>query len=319
MCFTGKTGVSIQRLTVAWSDCVWYPSIAVRSAVGRRAKSLPQAPSVCHHRRSFKTTTMKYLSRSPRGPRAAFTLVELLVVIAIIGILAAMILPALAAAKTAALKNKAKIEAADLVTAIQAYDSEYGRFPVSTEAQNQAGINAKLNKNPDFTYGGNFFQPDGTAYRVQTQGYFLTNDEVIAILMDVTNYPSGTATKNNGHIKNPKQTKFLNPKMSGDTKLPGVGTDLVYRDPWGNPYIISMDLNYDDQCEDALYGLQAVSSQNGTAGYNGLVCPSPLGNHFQYHGKVMVWSAGPPVNGKAVVDYNKPANSPGNKNHVVSW
>ena len=53
--------------------------------------------------------------------------------------------------------------------------------------------------------------------------------------------------------KNPQQTIFLNAKMSGDTSSPGVGTDLVYRDPWGNPYVISMDLNYDEQCKDAFY------------------------------------------------------------------
>jgi hypothetical protein len=41
--------------------------------------------------------------------------------------------------------------------------------------------------------------------------------------------------------------------MSGDTNSPGVGTDLVYRDPWGNPYIITMDLNYDEMCKDAFY------------------------------------------------------------------
>jgi hypothetical protein len=34
---------------------------------------------------------------------------------------------------------------------------------------------------------------------------------------------------------------------------PGVGTDLVYRDPWGNPYIITLDLNYDEKARDACY------------------------------------------------------------------
>ena len=262
---------------------------------------------------------MKNMLRSSRRPRAAFTLVELLVVIAIIGILAAMILPALAVAKTAALKAKAKMEASDLVTAIQAYDADYGRFPVSAAAQNIATVNAKFGKNPDFTYGGNFFQPDGSAYAVQTQGLLLTNDEVISILMDITNYPSGAATVNNGHVKNPKQNKYLSVKMQTDTKSPGVGTDLVYRDPWGNPYIITMDLSYDDQCEDAFYARQQVSQQNGTAGYNGLVCPSSGGDHFQYHGKVMVWSVGPPIHGKPGIDPTLPATDPANKNHILSW
>ncbi len=45
----------------------------------------------------------------------------------------------------------------------------------------------------------------------------------------------------------------------GGKPQPGVDNDLVYRDPWGNPYIISMDLNYDDQTKDAFYGLDKVS------------------------------------------------------------
>src|ERR1035437_1808614 len=71
---------------------------------------------------------------------------------------------------------------------------------------------------------------------------------------------NSVATINSGHVKNPKQVKYLNAKLSGydptlnDPKPPG-GVDItgVYRDPWGNPYIISMDLNYDEQCEDAFY------------------------------------------------------------------
>ncbi len=99
--------------------------------------------------------------------------------------------------------------------------------------------------------------------------------------MDMQTYPgSGAPTINNNHVKNPKQTKFLNATMTSDPTLPGVGPDLVYRDPWGNPYVISMDLNYDDQCEDAFYCQWAVSENppggSSQSGYNGLVNP--------YHG-----------------------------------
>ena len=45
--------------------------------------------------------------------------------------------------------------------------------------------------------------------------------------------------------KNPQRISFLNAKLTGDVTSPGVGTDYVYRDPWGNPYIITLDANYD--------------------------------------------------------------------------
>ena len=174
----------------------------------------------------------------------AFTLIELLVVIAIIGILAAMLLGVLASTVNSAKSAKAKTEMSGLIAAIQGYDEAYGRYPVSTAVQNLANA-----ANSDFTYGGSLLAAYAT--EIGPGNYTTNNSEVIAILMDITNYPSGGWTVNTNHVKNPQRTIYLNAHMSGDTNSPGVGTDLVYRDPWGDPYVITMDLNYNEVCEDA--------------------------------------------------------------------
>ena len=330
MCTTAKSGFSsVQRLlAVDWQDCRWRPVIALQMPLPlhrRVAMKPPSMPPVLprfssHDPVFFKT--MKTMPTHSRRPRAGFTIVELLTVIAIIAILAAMLLPALAAAKKHALKVQAHLQAVDISTAIEKYDSDYGRFPVSTNAQ--AGAN------PDFTYGGTLRDAAGNATEAvnttYTSGVMMTNEEVIAILMDVTNYPNGNPVlANANHQKNPERTIFLNAKVSGyNPSLPGPaegGVDVngAYRDPWGNPYIITMDLNYDEYCRDSFYCSDTVSGPYNP-GLNGLVSPTATtttagNNDFQYHGKVMVWSAGP----DGQIDPTINASTGVNKDNVVSW
>jgi prepilin-type N-terminal cleavage/methylation domain-containing protein len=316
-----KTAPRAGSLAVDWHDCAWIPTIIVQPPPdGRRLTNpLPATLPFLHtgRRRSIPFKTMKMSSLSARRPRAGFTLIELLVVIAIIGILAAMLLAVLPGVMNSGKKTKARLEAQAIATAIEQYDSAYGRFPISSGVQTVA----PLGPTGDFTYGGSVFSNNLGSLPANYSYYTTNNSEVIAILMNLTNYPNNsTATANVNYQKNPQKTIFLIAKMSGwdpsqlGTPQPGVGSDLVYRDPWGNPYIISMDLNYDDACKDAFYCLDKVSH----GGLNGLTNPdgsAATTDNWQYHGKVMVWSAG--QDGK--IDPTDPATDWENKNNVLSW
>jgi prepilin-type N-terminal cleavage/methylation domain-containing protein len=269
---------------------------------------------------------MKNPASPPRRQRRAFTLIEMLVVIAIIAVLAAMILPAIAMAKQKAKVKKAQLEIAQLVQAINSYYNTYSRYPVSTNVMLYSLTAGKQNTPDDYTYGGTFFTPGGAMFTIPgniNPMFLRTNDEVIAILMDLTTYTNGTPTVNWNHVKNTQQIKFLNAVMVSDPTLPGVGPDLIYRDPWGNPYIISMDLNYDDKCMDAVYRLQKVSQLSGASGYNGLFNSTDpinaIGDNFAFNGGVMVWSLGPDKNVTPTRINAVNAITAPNKDNVLSW
>ena len=262
--------------------------------------------------------------KSPIANGWAFTLVELLTVIATIAILAALLMPVLSTARIHAQKTQARLQMSDLVTAIQNYDSAYSRMPIpAVERQAAVGpAQQALGLAGNFTFGGTFQTPVGPTSigtPVPANNTVSNNSDVIAILMDLTNYPGTNAlTVNVNHQKNPQQTIFLNAKLVAYPNLPGVGPDLVYRDPWRNPYIITMDLNDDNRCMDAFYCRQAASQQDNQAGFNELnnsADPAGVGDHFAYHGNVMVWSAGP--DGR--VDLTKNAINGVNQDNVLSW
>jgi len=233
--------------------------------------------------------------------RRGFTLIELLVVIAIIGILAAMLLPALSAASKKAKAKKATTEIAAILSAIKAYEADYSRPPVSAATAASAGTG-------DFTFGGTLLGS-------------LSNAEVIAILMDKETYPNGTDTPNKNHVKNTKRIPYLQQiTFANDNTQPGIGTDGVYRDPFGNPYVITLDLNMDEKCDDAFYSRQSVSQvvpvvAPGTLGYDGLSSPTGSGNTWQYSGSAMVWSAG--IDKR--IDGLAKATQGLNKDNLCSW
>jgi prepilin-type N-terminal cleavage/methylation domain-containing protein len=150
------------------------------------------------------------MQKTPGRRPAAFTLIELLVVIAIIAILIGLLFPAFRAVQDQAKRTQAKNDLTQIVNAVNAFYTDYGRYPLVIA---------------DTTYGP-AATPNNTLFNVLRA-------------MDATN--------------NPRQIVFINPPYVKDSANPrsGIGTAVAnlgqYFDPWGTPYRVAIDGDYNNQ------------------------------------------------------------------------
>jgi hypothetical protein len=124
--------------------------------------------------------------------------------------------------------------------------------------------------------------------------YQSSNGELLAILRGEKLAPN-PALAQVAKDRNPRGLTFFEAKTVSGTGS-GLGPDGVFRDPWGNPYIITLDLNDDDKTLDGYYG--DLRKNNGL--------------EPEVRATVLIWSFGP--DGKA---RNVPHDE--NKDNILSW
>ena len=302
-----------QSLSCQWIDAPAWDVIVRRNrrqsglwschtASARASQPVSNRPSRFGCFNPFMNTP-RFSVRPRRG--AGFTLIELLVVIAIIAILAGLLLPVLAQIRLKVKVKQAKMDASQIAAAIKQYEASYDRYPATKEVEAAAGANKE-----DFS-----FADGGLGKTIPPYG-LRNNREVMEILLDI-DHPNGF---NQGHRRNPKQIKMLDAKQNTGTG-PGISVnDWTFRDPWGQPYVITLDMNEDGKCWDVMYSKDAVSGTGGQLGAPGLMglvrAAKPDGTLvYELNNSVMVWSFGP----DASYDLNTRANVGVNKDNVLGW
>jgi prepilin-type N-terminal cleavage/methylation domain-containing protein len=252
---------------------------------------------------------MKASLKLTARPMAGFTLIELLVVIAIIAVLAGLLIPAVGKARTKAQEARTRVEINGLITAINQYKQDYGFWPVPKEAQE---IAARPANDGNYTFG------TAQLYTDNSELWLTDNRGVIAILR------ARNVVPNLGNARNPRKIEYFKANDANDNTSSGVGPDGVYRDPFGNPYIISFDMNYDNRLADRLYREPDVSGMGSTTepGFAGHVY-NPDRSWYEAQQGVMVWSMGPDANftlgGGGGNPYVPGARLGQNKDNILSW
>ncbi len=150
-----------------------------------------------------------------------FTLIELLVVITIIAILIGLLFPAFKGVQDQAKRTQAKNDITQVVTAVNAFYTEYGQYPYPANVANT-----------------------GT----DPQDLFAADDDNNNKLFDVlrADPQNGTA-----QTYNPKLIGFFQPTVAKDLTKPrsGIGGNGRLYDPWGSCYRIRIDNNYNSTLE----------------------------------------------------------------------
>lgn len=142
----------------------------------------------------------------------AFTLIELLVVIAILGILMALLFPAVDGALEGARRAQASNDVSQIATAVTAFETEYGAIP--------------------------------SAWTSKTD-----------VDKDILDALTGVA----GNTDNPRQITFL--EVQAYKKGRGGLLNNKFVDPWGGPYQITFDADYDNRISAASAGESTYGTQ----------------------------------------------------------
>ena len=208
------------------------------------------------------------MARTLGRARTAFTLVELLVVIAIIGVLVALLLPAVQAAREAANRSSCGNKLKQLAIAVHNHNDTYKKLPRGAENQ--------VLPQPNPTGSTTYFM--GTSWLVYILPFMeqqpLYDRYDFGVQYD--NIPSGgaTAPKNNDVVGSTIVDTFYCPSGPGA---------LTYKDPNGNGVNGDPSTHY--------YGIMGPSGDvdNFTIVLNGITYTYRLGNPvtngaFAFHG-----------------------------------
>jgi len=203
------------------------------------------------------------MRRSPNSV-GGFTLLELFTVVVVIAILFGIAFPSYISVLRRARKTQAQNELSQIVTAVNAFYTEYGQYPLVTADKIIAGSTTPSNADLFYTL------------RAVSGGLNLNN------------------------AVNTRAIVYIQPPISKTGTKGGVNsTTGTWYDPYGSPYVVMIDGNYDNQLANP-YSASAGPTPNLQAG-------------------VIAWSFGIDLQSQSVPGPAPDKNKGTNADDVLSW
>ena len=281
-----------------------------------------------------------------------FTLIELLVVVVIIAVLMGMLIPAVMRAQVRARIATARADMSNIKGAILSYQTDYSRFPVPRPKWSRTYPPSPHLPAPSFGLptpslwekdANGFYDPPLPTWALNPVGGDITfgvagtpNYGVMRILCSVDDsfsrnpVPANSLTQkwpisdevssltvNGNDSRNPKKNKYLDVPSGDDLRDPGLDPVYNFNDPFGQQYIITMDMDGDGDCSDRYYR-KADMNANVVIGLRSSTWTPPGGAVEPEHvlmGSVMIYSRGPDQRASATVSALQGVNA----DNILDW
>lgn len=174
-----------------------------------------------------------------------FTLVEMLAVIAIIGILAALVIPAVIISRQRGQITQAKSDISSITTALKQLKSDYNRIMVKSGSNYCIGnITASSAQTQTFSCSvGHSSSQTHTVIRLDDTLY----DAMIAELSAPKNGESSFSASLTNRV-NKRKKVYLDPQNGFDPTADynsAANIEKLWRDPWGNRYVVFVGVDSD--------------------------------------------------------------------------